>query len=50
MFIISYSDLVELPFYSDFKIHYMNGLRVVDVNHSKAVVNVDSKTAFVYSE
>ena len=50
MFVISYSDIVELPFYSDFKIYYMNGLRVVDVDGAKAIVNVDSKTAYIYCE
>ena len=50
MFIISYSDLIELPFYSDFSAQYMSGLRVMHMSHAKALVNVDAKTAFVYSE
>lgn len=50
MFIISYSQLVDDQFYTDYQISYMVGLRIIDMSSVKALVNVDSKTAFVYSE
>lgn len=50
MFVISYSQLVDDPFYGDFIVSYSAGLRVIDMTYAKAVVNVDARTAFVYSE
>ena len=50
MFVISYSQLVDDPFYGDFAVSYSAGLRVIDMPHAKAVVNIYSRTAFVYSE
>ena len=50
MFVINYSRFVEDSFYDDYSISYMAGLKVVDMAHAKVMINVDSKTAFVYSE
>ena len=50
MFVISYSQLSEDLFYADFKVSYMPGLKVIDMVNAKVLINVDSKTAFVYSE
>lgn len=50
MFIVNYSQLVDNNFYSDYIIYYMTGLKVINMTSTKALVNVDTKTAFVYSE
>ena len=50
MFVVNYSDFVNRYFYNDFSISYMPGLRILDMSNAKVIVNVDSKSAFVYSE
>ena len=50
MFTVNYSDFVNRSFYNDFAISYMPGLRILDMSNAKVIVNVDSKSAFVYSE
>lgn len=50
MFVVNYSDYLYNSFYSDFTVSYMPGIKVSDMSHAKVIVNVDSKTAFVYSE
>lgn len=50
MFVVDYSDFVNHSFYSDFAVSYMPGIKVSDISHAKVIVNVDFKTAFVYSE
>lgn len=50
MFTVDYSDFVECAFYSDFSVSYMPGIKVSDMKCAKVVVNVDTKSAYVYSE
>ena len=50
MFTVKYSEFVDSAFYSDFKVSYMTGLKVMDMNSAKVILNVDSKTAFVFWE
>ena len=50
MFTVSYSNFVDCAFYSDFSVSYMPGIKVSDMKRAKVVVNVDSKTAYVYGE
>ena len=50
MFVVSYSDFVEQSFYSNFSVSYMPGIKVSDMKCAKVFVNIDSKSAFVYSE
>jgi len=50
MFVVNYSDFVDQSFYSCFSVSYMPGLRVMDMSHAKVIVNIDSNTAYVYSE
>lgn len=48
MFELTYSNFINNSFYSDFSISYMTGLKVSDIRNAIVIVNVDSKTAFVY--
>lgn len=48
MFTVDYSDFVNSDFYSDFRVAYMPGLKVMQMSYAKVAVNVDSKSAFVY--
>ena len=48
MFTVNYSDFVDCSFYADFSVSYMPGIKVADMKTAKVVVNVDSKSAFVY--
>lgn len=50
MFVVNYLDFVEQSFYSDFSISYMPGIKISDMEYAKVIVNVDSKSAFVYCE
>ncbi len=50
MFTVDYSYFVDHSFFSDYSISYMPGLKVKDMNSAKVVVNVDTKTAYVYWE
>ena len=50
MFVVRYADFVDCSFYSDFAITYMPGIRVSDMSSANVIVNVDSKSAFVYCE
>ena len=50
MFTLKYSDFVERSMFADYKVYYMNGLIVANINGSDVIVNVDAKTAYVYSE
>ena len=50
MLTVNYSDFVDCVFYSDFSVYYMPGIKVSDMKAAKVAVNVDSKSAFVYSE
>lgn len=48
MFTVDYNYFVDHSFFSDYSISYMPGLKVKDMNSAKVVVNVDTKTAYVY--
>lgn len=50
MFVVDYSDFADSSFYSDFTVTYMAGLKLIDMSCAKVIVNVDSKSAFVYCE
>lgn len=50
MFTLKCSDFVERSMFADYKVYYMNGLTVAKVANANVIVNVDAKTAYVYSE
>ena len=50
MFTIAYSDFVDCSLYTDFSVSYMPGLKVDHMKSAKILLNIDSKTAFVYWE
>jgi len=50
MFVVSYYDFVRRSFYNGFSVTYMPGLIVEHVDSVKVLVNVDSRSAFVYSD
>lgn len=50
MFTVKYNEFVDNAFYSDFKVSYMPGLKVMNMSSAKVILNVDSKTAFVFCE
>lgn len=50
MFVVSYLYFVDQSFYSNFSVSYMPGLRVMDMLNAKVIVNIDSNTAYIYSE
>lgn len=50
MFCIRYSDFVEQSIYSDYTVSYMPGIKVSDMGSAKVMLNVDSKSAFVYCD
>ncbi len=48
MFTMSYSDFADREDFSDVKVLYMPGLKVLDMKNAKVIINVDEKTAYVY--
>lgn len=50
MFTVNYSDFANNSFYKDFTVSYMPGLKVMSMDSAKVVINVDSKSAYVYWE
>lgn len=50
MFTVNYSDFANNSFYKDFAVSYMTGLKVMSMDSAKVVINVDSKSAYVYWE
>lgn len=50
MFTVNYSDFANNSFYKDFTVSYMPGLKVMSMDAAKVVINVDSKSAYVYWE
>lgn len=48
MFTVSYNEFIECPFFSDYVISYMNGLKIMQMSSAKVILNVDTKVAYVY--
>ena len=48
MFEVNYSYFIESSCFDNFTISYMPGLKVSDVYNAKCVVNIDSKTVYIY--
>lgn len=50
MFVVRYSDFVEQSIYSDYTVSFMPGIKVSDMTTASVLLNVDSKSAFVYCD
>lgn len=50
MYEISYKMFVEDPFYSNYEISFMPGLKVMYTDIAKCLINIDAKTAYVFIE
>lgn len=47
---ISYSSFIDDSTFSDYTIFYMPGLKVMSIDHAKVIINMDSKSAYVYCD
>lgn len=50
MFTLNYSDFIAREMFSSYEISYMPGLKVMQMDSAKVLINLNSKKAFVYFE
>ena len=50
MFVLNYVDFVDCNIYKDFSISYMSGIKVSDMKYAKVIVDIDSKSAYIYCD
>jgi hypothetical protein len=48
MFQIDYNYFINNEYFNTFKVFYMPGLKVSDIFNSKCVINIDTKTVYIY--
>jgi len=48
MFEINYSLFIEDVHFSSFRVHYMPGLKVSDMSDARCIVNIDSRSVYIY--
>ena len=48
MFEVKYNDFIEHNYINTFKVFYMPGLYVSDIYEAKCIINIDSKSVYIY--